>query len=85
MSAVLTLLKPHQRDVGGFTVHRLLPNLAHRTIGPFIFSAPMGPVCFSAGSGLDMRPHPHIELATVTYLFDGRTATSRLARLGSAH
>ena len=60
------------RDLGGgFTVRRLLPAIARRMVGPFIFVDHMGPVQFQPGIGLDVRPHPHINLATVTYLFDG--------------
>jgi redox-sensitive bicupin YhaK (pirin superfamily) len=55
----------------GFTVRRLLPSLARKTLGPFIFFDHMGPVRLAADHGLDVRPHPHINLATVTYLFDG--------------
>lgn len=55
----------------GFTVRRLLPSAARRTVGPFIFFDHMGPVQLPAGHGLDVRPHPHINLATVTYLFEG--------------
>lgn len=59
-------------DLGdGFTVTRLLPGPARRTIGPFIFLDYFGPVKFAPGKGLDVRPHPHIGLATITYLFDG--------------
>jgi len=60
------------RDLGdGFTVRRLLPAAARRMVGPFIFFDHMGPVQLAAGQGLDVRPHPHINLATVTYLFEG--------------
>lgn len=60
------------RDLGeGFTVRRLLPSMARRMVGPFIFVDHMGPVQLKAGGGMDVRPHPHINLATVTYLFDG--------------
>jgi redox-sensitive bicupin YhaK (pirin superfamily) len=59
------------RDLGGFTVGRVLPSAARRLIGPFIFFDHMGPADFPAGRGIDVRPHPHIGLATVTYLFDG--------------
>jgi redox-sensitive bicupin YhaK (pirin superfamily) len=60
------------RDLGdGFIVRRLLPASARRTVGPFIFVDHMGPVQLDAGRGLDVRPHPHINLATVTYLFEG--------------
>lgn len=66
------LLKPKPKDLGdGFTVRRVLPAIERRSIGPFIFLDEMGPVTFAAGQGLDVRPHPHIGLATVTYLFDG--------------
>jgi redox-sensitive bicupin YhaK (pirin superfamily) len=70
MSAV-SLLKPHTRDIGGFEVRRVLPGFPHRMVGPFIFLDHMGPVAFPAGKGMDVRPHPHIGLATVTYLFEG--------------
>jgi redox-sensitive bicupin YhaK (pirin superfamily) len=60
------------RDLGGgFAVRRLLPSAARRMVGPFIFLDHMGPVQLAPGQGLDVRPHPHINLATVTYLFDG--------------
>jgi len=64
-------LAPHVRDLGGFTVRRLLPSAARRTVGPFVFFDHMGPADFAAGQGIDVRPHPHIGLATVTYLFEG--------------
>jgi len=68
----LIRLSPHRRDLGeGFMVRRLLPDVALRTIGPFVFFDHMGPVDFSPGDGLDVRRHPHIGLATVTWLFDG--------------
>jgi len=65
------ILKPHVRDLGGFSVRRLLPEHPHRLVGPFIFFDHMGPTRFPAGGGIDVRPHPHIGLATVTYLFEG--------------
>jgi redox-sensitive bicupin YhaK (pirin superfamily) len=70
-STIRTLLKPHQHDVGGLMVRRVLPALAARTVGPFIFFDHIGPATLVPGKGLDVRPHPHIGLATVTYLFDG--------------
>jgi redox-sensitive bicupin YhaK (pirin superfamily) len=69
-STALTILKPHVRDLGGFSVRRILPAQAARTVGPFIFFDHMGPAPLAAG-GMDVRPHPHIGLATVTYLFAG--------------
>jgi len=56
---------------GGFFVTRLLPQMARRSIGPFVFFDYFGPVDFPPGRGIDVRPHPHIGLATITYLFDG--------------
>jgi redox-sensitive bicupin YhaK (pirin superfamily) len=70
-SSIRTILKPSLRDVGGIAVRRVLPALAARLVGPFIFFDHMGPATFAPGAGLDVRPHPHIGLATVTYLFDG--------------
>jgi len=59
------------RDLGGFEVRRALPAASRQMVGPFIFWDQMGPAVFRAGQGIDVRPHPHIGLATVTYLFDG--------------
>jgi len=70
-SSIKAVLKPHLRDVGNLTVRRVLPALAARLIGPFIFFDHMGPATLEPGVGLDVRPHPHIGLATVTYLFEG--------------
>jgi len=65
-------IEARTRDLGGgFTVRRLLPSAMRRMVGPFIFFDHMGPVRLAVGQGLDVRPHPHINLATVTYLFDG--------------
>ncbi|PJI39110.1 pirin family protein [Ferrovibrio sp.] len=66
------LITPRMRDLGeGFTVRRVLPYAKRRHVGPFVFFDHMGPVQFAPGQGLDVRPHPHIGLATVTYLFEG--------------
>ncbi|SEA14158.1 pirin family protein [Paraburkholderia sartisoli] len=70
-SSIKAVLKPHLRDVGSLTVRRVLPAMAARLIGPFIFFDHMGPATLAPGVGLDVRPHPHIGLATVTYLFEG--------------
>src|ERR1700712_3406564 len=65
-------VKGTTRNLGdGFFVTRLLPQIARRSIGPFVFFDYFGPVEFPPGRGLDVRPHPHIGLATITYLFDG--------------
>jgi redox-sensitive bicupin YhaK (pirin superfamily) len=67
----LLTLFPTTHDLGGFKVHRTLPQKARTTIGPFIFFDQMGPATLDVGKGIDVRPHPHINLATVTYLFAG--------------
>jgi hypothetical protein len=67
----IDLIKPHVRDLGAFSVKRLLPAAQHRAIGPFVFFDHFGPVLMPVGQGMDVRPHPHIGLATVTYLFEG--------------
>ncbi len=69
--AVQQVIVPRARDLGGFEVRRALPSAQRQMIGPFIFFDQMGPAQFLAGKGIDVRPHPHIGLATVTYLFDG--------------
>ena len=65
------VINPRIRDLGGFEVARVLPYAKRRTVGPFIFFDRMGPNTFGVGEGIDVRPHPHIGLATVTYLFEG--------------
>ncbi|TMJ50929.1 MAG: pirin family protein [Alphaproteobacteria bacterium] len=71
-AAIETSIVPRTRDLGGgFEVRRVLPSGERRTVGPFVFFDQMGPTVLPAGRGLDVRPHPHIGLATVTYLFDG--------------
>jgi hypothetical protein len=62
---IATVVDARPRDLGGFTVGRVLPAEARRHVGPFVFFDHMGPVDFAAGHGLDVRPHPHIGLATV--------------------
>jgi redox-sensitive bicupin YhaK (pirin superfamily) len=66
-----TVVVPRVRDLGGFEVRRVLPSVRRKMVGPFVFLDQMGPAIFQDGSGLDVRPHPHIGLATVTYLLDG--------------
>jgi redox-sensitive bicupin YhaK (pirin superfamily) len=70
--ALELVIVPRARDLGGFEVRRALPHGSRQMVGPFIFFDQMGPVQFISGQGMDVRPHPHIGLATVTYLFDGR-------------
>lgn len=65
------LIEPHIQDLGSFQVRRLLPSEVLTLVGPFIFFDHLGPAVFSPGQGVDVRPHPHINLATVTYLFEG--------------
>lgn len=69
--AIQTIIEARRRDLGGFTVGRLLPSSARRLVGPFIFFDHMGPAELAPGQGIDVRPHPHINFATVTYLFEG--------------
>lgn len=69
--AIEQVIVPRARDLGGFEVRRALPAAGKQMIGPFIFFDQMGPAEFLIGTGIDVRPHPHIGLATVTYLFDG--------------
>ncbi|MFY9625061.1 MAG: pirin family protein, partial [Rhodoplanes sp.] len=69
--AIAQVIVPRTSDLGGFQVRRALPSAQRRMVGPFIFLDEMGPVEFHSGQGLDVRPHPHIGLATVTYLFAG--------------
>ncbi len=67
------VLQPHQHDLGGFTVGRVLPQIARRMVGPFVFFDHFGPARFEPGfpKSADVRPHPHIGLSTVSYLFEG--------------
>lgn len=65
------VLAAHRKDLGGFQVARALPMAAVRHVGPFVFLDQMGPAAFGSGQGIDVRPHPHIGLATLTYLFEG--------------
>lgn len=71
MSLIELTIEPREKDLGGFSVRRILPFAKRRMVGPFIFLDHMGPAQFAAGHGMDVRPHPHIGLATVTYLFEG--------------
>jgi redox-sensitive bicupin YhaK (pirin superfamily) len=69
--ALEAVIVPRARDLGGFEVRRALPSPQRQMVGPFIFFDQMGPAELPEGKGIDVRPHPHIGLATVTYLFDG--------------
>jgi redox-sensitive bicupin YhaK (pirin superfamily) len=69
--AIDLIIVPPSRDLGGFQVRRALPNRQRQMVGPFIFLDQIGPAQFPVGQGIDVRPHPHIGLATVTYLFEG--------------
>jgi redox-sensitive bicupin YhaK (pirin superfamily) len=70
--AIELMVIPNARDIDGFQVRRALPTARRRLVGPFIFFDRMGPAILRAGQALDVRPHPHIGLSTVTYLFDGK-------------
>lgn len=70
-SALETLIIPRARDLGGFEVRRALPSPDRQMVGPFIFFDQMGPAEFITEGGIDVRPHPHIGLGTVTYLYQG--------------
>jgi redox-sensitive bicupin YhaK (pirin superfamily) len=72
VDAIEAVIVPRARDLGGFEVRRALPSAARQMVGPFIFFDQMGPAEFLTGQGIDVRPHPHIGLATVTYLMRGR-------------
>lgn len=65
------IINAQKKDLGDFSVRRVLPSKQQQMVGPWIFFDHMGPVTFSPGTGIDVRPHPHINLATVTYLFEG--------------
>lgn len=71
-SAVEMIIPARPKDLGGFEVRRVLPFAKRRKVGPWVFFDHMGPVEFAPGPGVNVRPHPHINLATVTYLFEGQ-------------
>ena len=81
--AIEAVINAKAKDIGGFSVRRALPAIERRMIGPFIFLDQIGPAAIPAGQGLDVRPHPHIGLSTMTYLYDGaimhRDTTAPLA------
>lgn len=77
-----SLITPRSHDIGGLEVRRAVPSLQARSVGPFVFVDHMGPALFEPGRGIDVRPHPHIGLATVTYLWAG--ALRHRDTLGSA-
>lgn len=69
--AIELVIQPRDKDLGGFSVRRVLPTIERKLVGPWIFFDHMGPAEFPAGQGINVRPHPHVNLATVTYLFEG--------------
>ncbi len=70
-AGIKKIIDAKSKDLGGFSVRRVLPISQQRMVGPWIFFDHMGPATFAVGAGIDVRPHPHINLATVTYLFEG--------------
>ncbi|MBB1087363.1 pirin family protein [Lysobacter sp. SG-8] len=66
------IVSPRIHDLGGFQVRRAVPSIQARSVGPFVFVDHIGPAVFEPGTGIDVRPHPHIGLATVTFLWSGR-------------
>jgi hypothetical protein len=91
VTSAARVLEGRPRDLGGFGVRRVLPAGGLQTVGPFIFFDHMGPAVFAAGAGVDVRPHPHIGLATVTYLYAGEfmhrdsLGTAQLIRPGDVN
>ena len=91
VSTVTRVLEGRPRDLGGFSVRRVLPAGRLQSVGPFIFFDHMGPATFAPGNGVDVRPHPHIGLAAVTYLFAGEfmhrdsLGTAQLIRPGDVN
>jgi redox-sensitive bicupin YhaK (pirin superfamily) len=73
-AAIDLVIDARPRDLGSFSVRRMLPSALRRMVGPFIFFDHMGPAEFGPGEGINVRPHPHIGLATITYLFEGAIA-----------
>lgn len=69
--AIELVIEPRERDLGEFSVRRVLPSSKRQMVGPFIFFDHMGPATFPPGKGIQVRPHPHIGIATITYLFEG--------------
>lgn len=76
------LIVPHVRDPGEFEVRRALPSQRRQMIGPFIFFDQAGPAALITGKGIDIRPHPYIGLATVTYLWRDKTSRQPWHRAG---
>ena len=81
VDAIETVIVPRARDLGGFEVRRALPAARRQMVGPFIFFDQMGPAEFLSDEGIDVRPHPHVNLATLTYLFDGEILHAKLAEI----
>src|SRR5690606_25240229 len=70
-NSIAATIIPRARDIGDFEVRRALPAQERQMVGPFIFLDQMGPVVFQEGQAMDVRPHPHIGLSTITWLFEG--------------
>lgn len=72
VNSIETVIIPRARDIGDFEVRRALPSAQRQMVGPFIFFDQFGPILMKSGQGVNVRPHPHIGLSTVTWLFDGK-------------
>jgi redox-sensitive bicupin YhaK (pirin superfamily) len=83
-AAVELTIEPRVRSLGEFDVRRVLPAAKRRMVGPFVFLDHMGPAVFPPGHGIAVRPHPHIGLATITYLFRARSCIVTVSVTGSS-
>jgi len=81
----MEIISPKPKDLGGFTVRRVLPHAGRRNVGPFVFFDEMGPADFAPGDGVDVRAHPHIGLATITRSEERRVGKECRSRWSPYH